>query len=147
MAKPEFITMARAALNHTKKKSTWEVFLRGYASTNQRGSATERDILEGLWKNFPTVDALRNACPMDELPAKDRDNPKLGSGLQNLRDRRNKAKSLCKVPQVWDELSYLLRCPDEDSQARVRNFSLELLRNISRVTVLTYILESARLVI
>ncbi|MAH45926.1 hypothetical protein CMI37_08845 [Candidatus Pacearchaeota archaeon] len=125
MAKPEFITMARAALNHTKKKSTWEVFLRGYASTNQRGSATERDILEGLWKNFPTVDALRNACPMDELPAKDRDNPKLGSGLQNLRDRRKKAKSLCKVPQVWDELSYLLRCPDEDSQARVRNFSLD----------------------
>ena len=125
MAKPEFITMARAALNFTKKKSTWEVFLRGYASTNQRGSAGERDILEGLWKNFPTPEALRAACPMDALPRWDRDDPKVGSGLQNLRSRTGAARDLCKVPDLWPKLSGLLRCPDEDSQARVKDFTLK----------------------
>ena len=138
MAKPEFITMARAALNYTKKRSTWEVFLRGYASTNQRGSATERDILEGLWKNFPTPDALRVACdegvppdykPLKEkgarLPRWDRDNPKVGSGLQNLRNPTQSAGNLCKVPDLWPKLEKLLRCPDEESQALVKDFRLK----------------------
>jgi len=125
MAKPEFVAMARAALNFTKKKSTWEVFLRGYASTNQRGSANERDILEGLWKNYPTPEALRAACPMDEVPRWDRDNPSVGSGLQNLRSRTGAARDLCKIPDYWNELSYLLRCPNEESQARVKDFSLK----------------------
>ena len=111
-----FRDLARQALSRRTgipAKTDWEVFLHGFASTNQLGGERERDIYECLLRTFPTPESVID---------KDLRTLRNESGCQSLISPVNSADWMKRNAENWDNIRPLLRCRTRAEQDAIRNF-------------------------
>jgi hypothetical protein len=111
-----FRDLARQALSPRTgipAKTDWEVFLHGFASTNQRGGEKEREIYECLLRTFPTPESV---LEQDLRTLRNKE------GCQNLQSPVPAADWIKKSAANWDNIAPLLRCRTRAEQDAIRNF-------------------------
>ena len=112
-----FRDLARKALSPRTgipAKTDWEVFLHGFASTNQRGGEKEREIYECLLRTFPTPESV---LEQDLRTLRNKE------GCQNLQSPVPAADWMKKSAANWDNIAPLLRCRTRAQQDAIRNFT------------------------
>jgi len=112
-----FRDLARQALSRRTgipAKTDWEVFLHGFASTNQLGGEKERDIYECLLRTFPTPESVLE---------QDLNTLRNEEGCQNLISPVSAAGWMKQNAENWDNIAPLLRCRTRAEQEAIRNFT------------------------
>ena len=116
-------SIARRALrgrDSVVAKTDWEVFLHGFADTNQLGDS--RRIYDCLINLFPTPEAVLRWPVHDPNTGEKLELPETG-GCQNFRSRIGAGNWLRRNAENWEGIRAFLRCDTPEKKRAARDFT------------------------